>query len=206
MPLTILAVTGGFGTGKTTVAQMFAELGAAVLDVDALVRELEQPKKEAWKKIVESFGEKILLPDQSLNRRELARIVFSNPEQLQRLNSLVHPLVLKETKKRVIQLKKKGKNRLVVVDIPLLFEVGEEGYFDFVAVVTATDEQVIERLIHSRPLSAEEIRLRMKAQIPLEKKASRAHFVVDNNNGLAKTRQQVRHVFDSLKTPAGKAF
>ncbi len=202
----VVAITGGFGTGKTTVAQMFWKLGASVLDVDVLVRELEQPSKAAWKKIVESFGEKILLPDQSLNRKELGRIVFSNPEQLQRLNSLVHPLVLKETKKRVNQLKKRNRHGLVIVDIPLLFEVGEEGYFDFVIVVTAGESRVIERLIKNRSLSTEEIKLRMKAQIPLEKKASRAHFVIDNNNGLAKTRQQARHVFESLAAKPGKSF
>lgn len=204
--MTVIAITGGFGTGKTTVAQMFKELGASVLDVDMLVRELEQPSKPAWKKIVESFGEKILLPDQSLNRKELARIVFSNLEQLQCLNSLVHPLVLKETKKRVNQLKKKNKNRLVVVDIPLLFEVGEEGYFDFVIVVAAEESRVIERLVQNRNLSIEEIKQRMKAQIPLEKKASRAHFVIDNNNGLKKTRHQAQHLFESLTARPGKAF
>jgi dephospho-CoA kinase len=196
--MTVIAITGGFGTGKTTVAAMFSELGSLVLDVDVLVRELEQPGRVAWKKISESFGKNILLPDRSLDRKELGRIVFSDESQLQRLNRLVHPLVLKETKKRVNRLKKKNPKRLVVVDIPLLFEVGEEGFFDFVVVVTAEEEQVIRRLSQNRPLSAAEIRQRMKAQIPLEKKASRAHFVIDNNNGLPKTRQQVLRVYEAV--------
>lgn len=203
--MSVIAITGGFGTGKTTVAQMFSELGGRIIDVDAVVRELEEPKKPAWKKIVRSFGKEILNPGQIINRRKLAEIVFSDSVQLQRLNSLVHPLVLKETKKRIVRLKKEDSAQLVAVDIPLLFEAGEEKYFDFVVVVVAEEKRVTERLTKNRSLSPAEIRLRVKSQIPLEKKASRAHFVIDNNNGLEKTRRQVRQVFRRL-VAEGKLF
>jgi dephospho-CoA kinase len=204
--VTVIAVTGGFGTGKTTVAGMFREQGAKVLDVDSLVRELEQPGKKAWKKIVESFGQQFVLPDRSLNRGALARTVFSDENALQRLNKAVHPLITAETRKRVNRMKKASSRVLIVVDIPLLFEVGEEGFFDFVVVVTASESKVIQRLSGERGLSSNEIRQRAKAQFPLEEKARRAHFVIDNNNGLSKTRQQVFHVYQAVSGKTNNPF
>ncbi|MBU0636078.1 dephospho-CoA kinase [Candidatus Micrarchaeota archaeon] len=196
--MTVIAVTGGFGTGKTTVACMFQVLGAEVIDIDALVRELEQLDQSAWKKIVKEFGSTVLKPDKTINRPALASIVFSNQKLLQKLNAIVHPLVLAKMREQISFLREK-KPFLIVVDIPLLFEVQEQKQFDKIVVVKANDTMVQERIVKERQLSAIEINQRIHAQLPLEQKENQADFVIDNNNGLEKTREQVKSVFYVLK-------
>lgn len=194
----IVAITGGFGTGKTTVTRMFNALGARLVDVDNLVHELEQPRQKGWQKIVALFGKKFLLPNQQLDRKKLAKLVFSTPAELKKLNRALHPLVLQETKRRIQEQLKKNRKSLIAVDIPLLFEVGEQANFDFVVVVLASESRVLKRLKTSRHLLGKEIKQRIRAQIPLEKKANQASFVVDNNNGLSSTKKQVKQIFQSV--------
>lgn len=194
----VVAVTGGFGTGKTTVSNMFQELGAEIIDIDFLVFELERPNQSAWEKIVKEFGSKIIKTDKTINRPKLASLVFSNPKLLQKLNSLVHPLVLKKMREEIESFKETKPDALIVVDIPLLFEVKEQDYFKKIIVVKADETVVLERITKNRKLSAMEINQRIQAQFPLEEKASKADFVIDNNNALEKTQEQVKAVFDSF--------
>lgn len=194
----VIAVTGGFGTGKTTVARMFHELGAQIVDVDFIAFDLERPDQLAWKKIVNAFGEKVLKEDGKLDRPMLASIVFSDSKQLKKLNSLVHPLILERMREEIQKLLEIDSNALVVVDIPLLFEVHQQKSFEKIVVVKADDSIVLERIMLNRKLSAVEINQRIQSQIPLEKKVKEADFVVDNNNGLEKTKEQAQGIFNSL--------
>lgn len=195
--MVVVAVTGGFGTGKTTVSQMLAERGAQVIDVDAIVHKLETPGQIAWHNIVREFGKTVLNADQTLNRPKLAALVFNDKKALQKLNELVHPEVLLETKIQ-IQHALVRYNGLVVVDIPLLFEVKWQKYFDQIIVVTASEKTVLERIGQNRHLSPIEINQRIQNQLPLSFKKEKADFVVDNNNGLLETKHQVQAIFQQL--------
>jgi len=195
--MVVVAVTGGFGTGKTTVSQMFSERGAEIIDVDEIVFELEEPGQIAWHNIVNEFGKTVLNADKFLNRGKLAALVFNDKAALQKLNDCVHPEVLLETRKR-IQMAKTRFDGLVIVDIPLLFEVNWQKHFDQIVVVTASEKTVLERIAQNRKMSAIEINQRIQSQFPLAHKKQRANFVVDNDNGLSETRHQVQLIFQQL--------
>ena len=171
-------------------------MGAQIIDLDRIVFELERPHKTAWKKIVHVFGKKILLANRTIDRKKLAQRVFSNPTELQKLNCITHPLALNKMKKT---LKAKKNAFFCVVDIPLLFEVHEEHSFDIVVVVKTNAKTVAKRLAKNRHLSKKEIRARAKAQWPLPRKIAQADFVVDNNDGLARTKQQGQKIFQTLE-------
>ncbi|MFH0955043.1 MAG: dephospho-CoA kinase [Candidatus Micrarchaeota archaeon] len=193
----VIAVTGGFGTGKTTVSHLLADCGVKVIDVDEIVYELEEPGQPAWQKIVAEFGKTVLNADRSLNRSKLAALVFKDKAALYKLNECVHPEVLVETQKR-IQSAKRNFDGLVVVDIPLLFEVNWQKYFDKIVVVTASEKNVLNRIGKNRHLSAIEINQRIQNQLPLSFKKEKADFLVDNDSDIGQTKKQVLTIFQAL--------
>ena len=196
----IAGVTGTIGTGKSTVARMFGELGAFVIDADQLAHEVVKPGKAAWQGIVDYFGRDILNADQTLNRQKLADIVFSNLEKLKKLDSIVHPEVLKEDQRLVEERKVADPNGLIIKDIPLLLEVGPELAYllvEKIIVVYASEETQIKRLI-ARGLSEEDVRSRIKSQVPVREKMKYADFTVNNDGTLEETRQQVKAIYDKL--------
>ena len=196
----IAGVTGTIGTGKSTVARMFGELGAFVIDADHLAHEVVKPGKAAWQGIVDYFGRDILNADQTLNRQKLADIVFSNLEKLKKLDSIVHPEVLKEDQRLVEERKAADPNGLIIKDIPLLLEVGPEIahlLVEKIIVVYASEEAQIKRLI-ARGLSEEDVRSRIKSQVPVREKMKFADFTVNNDGTLEETRQQVKAIYDKL--------
>ncbi|MGD0355723.1 MAG: dephospho-CoA kinase [Dehalococcoidia bacterium] len=196
----IAGVTGTIGTGKSTVARMFAELGAFVIDADQLAHDVVEPGKAAWQGIVDYFGRDILNADQTLNRQKLADIVFSNLEKLKKLDSIVHPEVLKEDRRLVEERKAANPNGLIIKDIPLLLEVGPELAYllvEKIIVVYASEETQIKRLI-ARGLSEEDVRSRIKSQVPIREKMKYADFTVNNDGSLEETRQQVKAIYDKL--------
>ncbi len=196
----IAGVTGTIGTGKSTVAHMFADLGAFVIDADQLAHDVVEPGKAAWQGIVDYFGRDILNADQTLNRQKLADIVFSNLEKLKKLDSIVHPEVLKEDQRLVEGRKVTDPNGLIIKDIPLLLEVGPELAYllvEKIIVVYASEETQIKRLI-ARGLSEEDVRSRIKSQVPVREKMKYADFTVNNDGSLEETRQQVKTIYDKL--------
>ena len=197
-----IAITGGFGTGKTTVSQMLARLGAATVDVDQISRDKTRPHQILWKKYLKLFGSQILQKDKTLNRPLIAKIVFSNPAKLKRLVSVSHPVILAEMNRQIQKLARQKKT-LVVVDIPLLFEDHLESDFDFVVVVDATQPNVVKRLHSKRRLTQAQIHLRIKRQKPLSEKKKKADFVVNNNQTLQATKIQVKKLYQSLVKPLG---
>jgi dephospho-CoA kinase len=193
-----IAITGGAGSGKTTVARMFAELGAEVLDADRIAREAVAVGETAWQELRRLYGDDYFNPDGSLNRSKLARRVFADPEERRRLDGIIHPRVAAALQARVAELAGRG-GQLVLVDVPLLFETGREATFDRVIVVTAPQNQRIRRLRERDGRREEEIRGILAAQWPLDDKAARADYVVDNGGELSATRQQVKNIWRNLK-------
>ena len=188
----LIGLTGGIGSGKSAVARLLASLGAAVVDADAVARQVVEPGEPALARLVEAFGPEILHPDGTLDRRALGRRVFRDEAARRTLESIVHPAIRARTWEQIQSLMAAGRYPAVVWDVPLLFEVGAEGLVDQVWVVTAPQAVRLERLRRRDPdLSVEELERRMAAQMPLEEKAARAHVVIDNGGDWDATRRQV---------------
>jgi len=196
----IAGITGAIGTGKSTVAKMFQDLGAYLIDADALARKVEEPGQPAWKKIVNHFGDQILNNDKTINRQKLAGIVFNNPDELKKLNSIVHPEVLKEDRRLVKERNKVAPDCLVVKDIPLLLEIGPDvarRLVDKIIVVFASPAVQLKRLIN-RGMKEEDALNRINNQIPVHEKIKVADYVINNDGSLEETRTQVQAIYNSL--------
>lgn len=191
----VVALTGGVCTGKSTVAEEFKKLGAMVLDADKISHQLYK-KKAVQNGLVKIFGKKIISDDKQVQRKVLSEIVFSDKRAREKLNVFVHPLVLKETEKKLAALKKRGKS-VVVLELPLLFESKTVFPFDFLVLVTATKKTQFKRLL-ARGIGEENAFLRAKSFIPDSKKIFKADFVINTSNGIRSTRKQVKKVFEQI--------
>jgi len=196
--MTIVGLTGGVGTGKTTVAGFFRELGAYVIDFDELAREATRPRTKAWKKIVEHFGREILNDDLTINRRKLTEIVFCDSARLAKLNQIVHPDVFKEDERITNQITKLDPGALIIKDIPLLFEVGRPANVDKVVVVSAARRSQLARL-KKRGMSRQDVESRIKCQLPLREKMESADFIINNDGSVEETKRQVEEIYSLLK-------
>ncbi len=191
----VIAVTGSFGSGKTTVAKMFGALRMPVINADEIVSMLY--KKKPVKKLLEkNFGKQIFSPNGKLDREKLARIVFSGKKFLRKLNALVHPLVLSEVEKKLRALENK-KTQFVLVEVPLLFESRQKFPHDFAVVVKCSKQIQIERLL-KKGFSKKDALSRINAQMPVGKKVLKADFVVDNSGNVAQAKMQVKKVFEQM--------
>jgi dephospho-CoA kinase len=193
-----IAITGGAGTGKSTVARMFAELGAEVLNADQIARDVVAVGAPAWEELRRLYGPEYFNENGELNRSRLAQLVFADPEERSRLDRLIHPRVEAELKARVAELRRRGK-ALVLVEVPLLFETGREAAYDRVIVVTAPEAVQIRRLQGRDRRGPDEIRGMLKAQWPLTGKVARADYVVDNGGERRVTARQVKNIWAELK-------
>lgn len=193
----VIGITGGLGSGKTTVARMFARLGARVLDADKIAHRLLVSRRGCFHQIVKNFGPRVLTAGR-IDRKKLAAAVFGHPRDLQTLERIVHPRVIREMKDRIRAYKKGRKVRCVVADVPLLFESGMEEMMDVVVVVKARRDQQITRTIRRLSLSRHDILLRLKRQMPMKEKLRRADVIIDNRATLVRTRAQVRQVWQRL--------
>jgi dephospho-CoA kinase len=187
LPFKHVGLTGGIACGKSLVAYMLAtRYGAVVLDADVLAREVVEPMKPAYRQIVEHFGQTVLLPDNTIDRKRLAARVFADPVERATLEAMIHPRVRELARQRVAQLASKPaleRPRLVVEVVPLLFEVGLDKEFDEIWVVSCTRDQQIQRLLTRDGLTADEAQARLNAQWPLETKLERADRVIENVAG-----------------------
>lgn len=190
-----VGLTGGVASGKSAVATKLAELGAVVIDADALSREVVAPGTPGLNAIKNTFGPDILLPDSSLDRKALGAIVFSDEEQRLKLNNIVHPLVREAAAKLRSQA---PVNALVVEDIPLLVESSRADRFDAVIVVQAPHDERIRRMIQDRGWSEEEAKSRMAAQATDEQRAAVADYVLDNSGTLDELQAQVSALYQQL--------
>lgn len=189
-----VGLTGGIGSGKSAVARLLAEHGAPIIDADALAREVVAPGTPGLAEIVAAFGDEVLLPDGSLDRPALGRIVFADPEQRRRLEKITHPLIGEETFRR---MEAYADHPVVVHDVPLLAEGRMEGLYDCVIVVEAPREIRLERL-EQRGLPRTEAEGRMATQATDEQRRAIATYVIDNGGTLGDLRRQVDQVWTKL--------
>jgi len=194
----IVGLTGSVGTGKSTVAKFFEELGAYVIDWDELAREVVRPNSKAWKEIIECFGKDVLNEDLTVNRQKLANIVFTEKGKVTKLNQIVHPEVFKEDERIINEIKNHDPNALVVKDIPLLFELTHPIFTDKTVVVSASEETQLKRL-EEKGMSWDDAQNRISSQLPLEEKIKSADFVINNNGPLEETKRQVEEIYSLLK-------
>lgn len=196
----LLGVTGGIASGKTTVANMLAELGAPIVDFDILAREVVEPGKPAWQDIVDYFGKQVLNEDRTLNRKKLSKIVFSDLEKRKKLESFTHPRIHEEFVKQVNEIAAQNPNAIIQTVIPLLIELNLQYIFHKILVVYTPYKKQVERLIERDGISREEAENILKAQLPIDEKVGYADFVIHNEGSLEETRKQVRDLWEKLKS------
>lgn len=187
-----IALTGGIGSGKSTVAELLSERGAVVIDADAIAREIVQPGQPALADIVEEFGQGMLRPGGSLDRSALAQEVFENPDRLTALNQITHPRIAERAAELMAAA---PADAVVVYDIALLVEQGLTDGWDLVLVVEAPEAKRFERLRRSREMSESEIRSRMAAQASDEERRRAADVVIDNDGDLADLAEAVSRLW-----------
>ena len=197
----LVGLTGNIGSGKSTVAQLLSERGATIIDADVLARRAVEQGTDAFRAIVERWGRAILSADGALDRGALRRIVFSNPAELEQLNAMVHPEVERMRTSLVEQARQRG-DRLVVCDIPLLFERRMTERFDRIVLVDAPRPVRLERLVRERGLRETEAMDMIVAQMPAELKRARADFVIDNDSTLTQLDGRVAEVWMALLAAA----
>lgn len=186
----ILGLTGGIASGKSTVSAYLAQNGALIIDADLIARQVVAKKSSGLKQIVAKFGGEILTASGELDRKKLGKLVFSNKELLKNLTDITGPLIRAEIL-REIEAAKKAQVKLVVLDIPLLFETGYQTLCDKVMVVTIPSKLQLERVMKRDNLSADEACKRIANQLPASKRNELADVLIDNSKSVAETYQQV---------------
>jgi dephospho-CoA kinase len=197
----LVGLTGNIGSGKSTVDQLLSERGATIIDSDVLARRAVELGTPAYAAIVERWGTSILAADGSIDRAALRRIVFSEPQELEQLNAMVHPEVERMRAVLVEQARQRG-DRLVVCDVPLLFERRLTGGYDRIVLVDAPRPVRLERLVRERGLRETEAMEMIVAQMPAELKRARADFVIDNVGTLTQLDLRVTDVWSALLSAA----
>ena len=192
-----IGLTGGIGSGKSTVSAGLVDRGAVLIDADAIVRELQQPGKPVFEKMVERWGEKILSDEGELNRQAVADIVFKDSEELLALNEIVHPLVRDEIARlRDIYA---GGGAPIILDIPLLIESGYED-LNGIIVVDLIPEEAIRRLVAYRGFAEEDAKNRISNQAKREDRIEKADFVVDNNGDLNSLNEEIDRAWNWIES------
>jgi len=195
----IVGLTGGVASGKTAVSEALREEGAYIIDADQIARELVQPHRPAWNEIIRTFGKDILRGDGSIDRKKLADKIFVDPSQRKLLNQILHPLITGEMDRRTIEIGQKNPEAIVVIDAPLLVEVGYHRRTDKLIVVISTQAEQIERLKVRDGIDSEAALRIVFSQMPVEEKVKLADFVIRNEGSLAETRERAKEVFRELK-------
>ncbi len=195
----VLGLTGGIGSGKSMVAQMFARLGAVVIDADQLAREVVEPGQPALQEIAATFGSDVLLPDGRLDRPKLAGIIFADAAERAKLDAITHPRIRARMDEE-IKARRSGPG-VLIADIPLLYENDRTQTVEKVIVVWVDPKTQLLRIRQRDGLSADAARQRIDAQMPLDAKRARADHVIDNSGSRDDTRAQVEAIY-RLYAPA----
>jgi dephospho-CoA kinase len=194
----LVGLTGNIASGKSVVAQLFSERGATIIDADVLARRAVEMGTTAYRAIVERWGTSVLAPDGHLDRAALRRRVFGDPTELEALNQIVHPEVARLREELVAEARARG-DRLVVCDIPLLFERSLADEFEKIVLVDAPRPVRLERLVKDRGLRETEAMDMIAAQMPAELKRARADYVIDNSGSFGELEARVRDVWGALE-------
>ncbi|MCE5184884.1 MAG: dephospho-CoA kinase [Planctomycetaceae bacterium] len=193
----IIGLLGGIGSGKSTVARMFAALGAAVIDADYLAHEvLNRP--EIVEQLKQMFGSRVANSSGQIDRSKVAKIVFDDKTALDSLNSVVHPEVIAQTEELIGFYRADEQTKAIVLDVPLLVEIGWQDRCDYLVFVECSREKRLERIAKTRKIDENRLKKRENFQISLDKKAQLAHYKVDNNSAESEVAEQVAKIFSSI--------
>nr|WP_173051530.1 dephospho-CoA kinase [Nitrospira sp. KM1] len=195
----LIGLTGGVATGKSTVALMFRRLGAMVIDADRLARQVVTPGTPAWRKIRKAFGTGILNPDGTVDRCALGAVVFRDRAKRRMLENIVHPFVAREQRRLTKAATTRNPKVVVIYDVPLLFETGIDRRVDYTIVVTAAQSTQLMRLRQRNGLNRADALRRIQSQMPLDRKARRANWILDGSDSPQQLHTAVRALYKSLK-------
>ena len=192
----LVGLTGGVGSGKSTVAAMLRELGAEVMDADEASHAAYEPGTPGFAAVIREFGD-AYVREGRIDRGRLGELVFRDADARRRLNAIVHPLVREWMAARTAEAAERGAE-VVVQDIPLLFEIGLERVYSSVVLVYVPEDMQVERLVHGRGFTPERAREVIAAQMPIEEKRRLAHNLIDNSGSIDETRAQVEQLWAKL--------
>jgi dephospho-CoA kinase len=200
----IVGITGGIACGKSTVTELLAEKGAISINVDRVGHQLLKRGSSVMDKLIAVFGKGILDESGDVSREKLGAIVFNDKSARERLNAIMHPPIVEQSRARARQLVAEAPTRVVLIDAPLLIEAGAQDTVDIIVVVTASTEIQLQRILdrsvaQNRPLERSEAQARIDAQMPLSEKIEYADFVIENNNTVDELRQKVGLLWQELK-------
>jgi dephospho-CoA kinase len=197
MAARVIGLTGGIGSGKSTVAAMLGELGAHVIDADRIGHEVYRPGTEGFRRVAGAFGPGVVAADGTIDRRALGAVVFADPAALARLNALVHPLIGEEIRRRIAAASAEAPARPIVVEAAIMLEAGWR-FFDQVWVVVAEPATAIARVTASRSLDRADVERRIAAQLSNGERRARADVVIENEGSLAELRAAVEAAWRRL--------
>jgi dephospho-CoA kinase len=197
--VTVIGLTGGIGSGKSTAAQMLGELGAEVIDADKVGHKIYLPDTPAWREIVDAFGDGVLAADRSVDRIRLGPIVFGDPQALQTLNRITHGKIYAFIQGQIDYIRQHQTARVVVVEAAILLEAGWRSLVEQLWVVAASVDVVIARLKAYKNIAEDQARARIAAQLSNEERIAQADKVLWNDHGLAELRQTVESAWGSLR-------
>ncbi len=189
----VIGLTGGIGSGKSTVSQFLSELGAVIIDADRVGHEAFKPDTEPWREVVAAFGRQVLTPNGDIDRKKLGEIVFGNAELLSRLNQIMHPRMYDMVKVQLEEYQRRGVE-VVVLEAPLLLEAGWTSLVDEVWVTVASESTVLKRLQERVGLSKEESLSRIHSQLSSEERIKRADVVINTDCSLDEVKARVREL------------
>ncbi len=193
----VIGLTGGIGSGKSTVSRFLAELGAVVIDADKTGHEVFQPDTEAWREVVTAFGRHILTPNGDIDRAKLGKLVFGNPESLARLNRIMHPPIAEKITAKIAEYRNQGV-AVAVIEAPLLIEAGWPSVVNEIWITVAPESTVLRRLHKRGGLSGAESRARIRSQLSSEERIKHANVVIDTDCRLDELKVRVKEQWQRL--------
>jgi len=193
----VIGLTGGIGSGKSTVSQCLAELGAVILDADKVGHEAFKPNTEAWREVVAAFGKQIIAPSGDVDRKKLGEIVFSQPDSLSRLNQIMHPRMYDMVKAQIEGYRRQGVD-VVVLEAAILIEANWASLVDEVWVTVAREAAVLERLRQQRGLAEEQTLARIQSQLSAEERVKHADMIINNDGDLDEVKAKVEKLWERL--------
>ena len=192
-----IGLTGGIGSGKSTVSRMLAELGAPIIDADKVAQSTYAPGAGAYHEVIAAFGQNIVAADGTIDRTRLGPIVFADPAQLKRLTDIVWPRTLERMRELIAEMRSRGEKLPIVIEAAILIEANWMPIFDEIWLVTASREQVISRVERDRGLKPEQTEARIRAQLPDEERQRYARLIIRNEGSVEELHAEVKRVWEA---------
>ncbi|MDP7415454.1 MAG: dephospho-CoA kinase [Dehalococcoidales bacterium] len=194
----VIGLTGGIGSGKSTMAQFLAELGAVIINADEVGHKVSQSGTDVWREVIATFGSQIITQDKVIDREKLATIIFNDAEARVKLNRIMHPPIYRMVRAQIDRYRRQG-IKVVVLEAPLLLEVGWTSLVDEVWVTTTDETKVLERLRKRSGLSESAARARIRSQLPSKERIKHTDVAIDNDGNLAELKIKVEELWENLQ-------